>query len=81
MKDEITPKPELTLGTYRHYKGNLYQVIELACHSETLEWYVVYQPLYEHKSMPDTWVRPYEMFISEVETGGMKVPRFTLIDN
>ena len=66
----------LKLGTYRHYKGNDYEVIGVAKHSETLEELVVYRALYgEH----DLWVRPLAMFIEEVEVDGKKVLRFEYI--
>lgn len=48
----------IKLGLYRHYKGNLYQVIGLARHSETLEFLVVYQALYGSYGI---WVRPFEI--------------------
>ncbi|MCC8435460.1 DUF1653 domain-containing protein [Brevibacillus sp. M2.1A] len=51
---------------YRHYKGNLYYVVGLAEHSETNELMVVYHALYGDNEM---WVRPLEMFLSEVEEG------------
>jgi hypothetical protein len=77
---KITARPPIELGTYRHYKGNLYRVVDLVCHSETLEWMVLYAPLYEHDGMPDRWVRPYAMFVEEIEFKGKKMPRFEHID-
>ena len=65
--------PELEPGTYRHYKGNLYEVIGTATHSETEETLVVYRPLYGAGGL---WVRPLEMFLSDVEVDGVRVPRF-----
>lgn len=49
---------------YRHFKGGLYQIVAVAAHSETNERYVVYQELYGDM---DVWVRPYDMFIGEVD--------------
>lgn len=68
--------PELEPGTYRHYKGNLYEVIGTATHSETEETLVVYRPLYGDGGL---WVRPLEMFLSDVEVDGVPVPRFAPI--
>lgn len=67
----------LKAGIYKHYKGNLYQVLNVATHSETSEKLVVYQCLYNDYSI---WVRPYEMFIEQVqlEDGQMK-PRFEFL--
>ncbi len=64
----------LTLGKYRHYKGNEYQVIGVAKHSETLEELVVYRALYGEGKI---WVRPLSMFLEEVEVDGKRVLRFT----
>ena len=51
-------------GLYRHFKGMLYYVIDIAIHSETDEPYVVYQQLYGERK---TFVRPLTMFASEVD--------------
>lgn len=63
-------------GIYRHYKGNLYQVLHTACHSETQEWLVVYRALYGEYGV---WVRPLAMFCENVEINGKTLPRFELI--
>lgn len=69
----LPPLPPLTLGRYRHYKDLPYEVIGVARHSETHEPLVVYRPLYGEGAM---WVRPYAMFIEEVEVNGVRRPRF-----
>ena len=63
-------------GKYRHYKGNKYDVIGIARHSETEESLVVYKPLYGESGL---WVRPLEMFQENVEIDGKFVPRFKYI--
>jgi hypothetical protein len=60
-------------GRYRHYKGNYYEVIEVARHSETEEEMVVYRKLYGDHSL---WVRPLGMFLENVVVDGYEVPRF-----
>ncbi len=62
-------------GIYRHYKGNLYQVLHTAQHSETEEMLVVYRCLYGEYGV---WVRPLSMFSETVEVEGKQVPRFEL---
>lgn len=67
----------LTKGRYRHYKGQDYRVIEVARHSETQEWFVVYQCLYGDYSI---WVRPYDMFIETVVIDGEEKARFAFVE-
>lgn len=64
-------------GTYRHYKGPLYDVLGLARHSETEEWLVVYRPQYGERGL---WVRPLDMFTGQVIHNGRSVPRFEYMD-
>lgn len=68
----------LKLGKYQHFKGNYYQVLHLAKHSETEELMVVYQPLYGEQAI---WVRPLEMFDETIERNGKSLKRFTYVDN
>lgn len=68
---------EIKIGRYRHFKGNEYEVLYLAKHSETLEPMVVYRALYgEH----GVWVRPAKMWNESVERDGQTYTRFTYID-
>ena len=71
----------MKLGKYKHYKGNLYEVIGMAHHSETLEELVVYRSLYTHEiyGSNSLWVRPKKMFLENVVIDGKEVPRFALI--
>lgn len=71
-------KPAITKGLYRHYKGAEYQVIDLARHSETEKWFVVYETRYLNEA-PTTWIRPAEMFAETVEISGETIPRFQYI--
>ena len=64
-------------GTYRHYKGNLYEVVDTARHSETEEWVVVYRALYGERGL---WVRPLGMFTEAVEVDGVEIPRFARVE-
>lgn len=63
-------------GRYRHFKGNEYQVIGMARHSETEEEMVVYRPLYGEGGL---WVRPASMWCEQVERDGKLQPRFVYI--
>ena len=70
MSEEIRP------GRYRHIKGNFYEVIGVARHSETEEKLVVYRPLYGEGGL---WVRPLSMWNETVEREGKTYTRFTYI--
>ncbi len=59
---------------YKHYKGDLYIVEDIATHSETLEKYVVYRGLYENSPL---WVRPMNLFTDKVNKNG-QIYRFEL---
>lgn len=65
-------------GLYRHFKGNYYQVIGTARHSETMEELVVYRALYGERGL---WVRPASMWNELVERDGRTVKRFTYMGN
>ncbi|WP_197466224.1 MULTISPECIES: DUF1653 domain-containing protein [unclassified Oleiphilus] len=64
-------------GVYQHYKGQRYEVLGLAHHSETEEELVVYRALYGEHGL---WVRPYRMFVEEVSINGELLPRFRFLD-
>ena len=68
----------LKKGLYRHYKGNLYEVLHTAQHSETEEWMVVYRALYGERGV---WVRPYGMFTEKIELDGRTVKRFIFVES
>ena len=66
-------KQEIRPGIWRHFKGNRYQVIGVAKHSETLEPMVVYRALYGEGGL---WVRPASMWLESVERDGRTYQRF-----
>ena len=61
---------------YRHFKGNVYRVLHIAKHSETLEEMVVYQAMYGERGV---WVRPKSMFDELIEREGKTFRRFSPI--
>jgi hypothetical protein len=65
-------------GRYRHYKGNDYEVIGEARHTETEEPFVVYRALYGERGL---WVRPRAMFLDQVIVDGRPIPRFTRVSD
>ena len=66
----------IKLGKYRHYKGNEYEVIGFAKHSETLEDMVIYKALYGERG---TWVRPLSMWENPIKVSDKTVKRFEYI--
>jgi len=65
-------------GIYRHHKGQDYEVLGVARHSETEEEFVVYRALYGERGL---WIRPVAMFTeSVVDKGGVSVPRFSRVE-
>ncbi len=76
QKPDLPPMAPLQTGRYRHGKGNEYEVIGVARHSETLEELVVYRALYGDHGL---WVRPKAMFMESVELDGQMVPRFQFV--
>lgn len=69
---------EIKSGTYRHFKGNLYEVLGTARHSETMEPMVVYRALYGEGGL---WVRPAAMWNEIVEKENYHGPRFQYIED
>ena len=69
---------ELKPGIYRHFKGNLYELIGVAKHSETLEPMVVYRALYGEGGL---WVRPAHMWSEQVDRDDYHGPRFIFVKN
>jgi len=70
---------KIRTGKYQHYKGNFYEVLGVARHSENpKEQLVVYRALYDSKEFGKKalWVRPKRMFTEKVIVDGKSVPRF-----
>ena len=78
--EPLPPLPKLELGRYYHYKhpDELYEVLGVSRHTETLEPLVVYRALYEkpNREFGALWVRPYEMFTGTVVCDGKQMNRF-----
>lgn len=70
MSESVRP------GRYRHFKGNEYEVLFTARHSETGEEMVVYRACYGERGL---WVRPLSMWNETVERDGTAVPRFAYL--
>ena len=67
---------EIRPGRYRHFKGNEYEVLFTALHSETMKPMVVYRALYGERGL---WVRPAAMWNETVTRDGKTFRRFTYI--
>jgi hypothetical protein len=76
MSETLPPLIATPPGTYRHYKGGLYEVLGTARHSETLEPMTLYRALYGEGGL---WVRPAAMFGEAVLVDGVAQPRFARI--
>ena len=68
---------EIKPGKYRHFKGNYYEVIGVARHSETMEEMVVYRALYGAHGL---WVRPAAMWTETIDRDGYHGPRFQYVE-
>ena len=66
----------IKIGKYRHFKGNEYEVVGIARHSETMEPMVVYRALYGEGGL---WVRPAAMWLEQVDRDNYCGPRFQYI--
>ena len=64
---------EIRKGRYRHFKGNEYEVLFTATHSETQEELVIYKALYGDERV---WARPASMWLETVERDGKIIKRF-----
>jgi len=78
MKNTHPPLPinAPVAGIYEHYKGPRYQVLGTARHSETEEWLVLYQALYDEHGF---WVRPLNLWLEPATLNGAPCERFTLV--
>lgn len=65
-------------GIYQHFKGNYYELVDCARHSETLEDVVVYRALYGNFGL---WVRPLSLFVENVDSITGPIPRFKFIES
>ena len=68
-----TDYADIPRGRYRHFKGQCYELIDIAHHSETQEPMVVYRALYADHGL---WVRPLAMFFETIEREGKQLQRF-----
>lgn len=75
---DLPALPVLQPGRYRHFKGGLYEVVDVVRSSETLQPMVLYRALYGEGGL---WVRPYAMFMEQVDLADGSQPRFARLDD
>ena len=76
-EEKLPPLIATPPGTYRHYKGGMYEVVGTVRHSESLEPMTLYHALYGEQGL---WVRPAAMFEEELVIDGKRQPRFERVD-
>jgi hypothetical protein len=76
VEDRPAEADHVTPGRYRHYKGGIYEVLGLAQHTETDEWFVLYRAEPPSPYPPTLRLRPLTMFREDVERDGRRIPRF-----
>ena len=81
MGNTANMNEKIKKGKYRHFKGDIYNVIGIGHHSETLEELVIYQGLYDSKEWGKNplWIRPLSLFTDYKVIDGKKVKRFVKI--
>ena len=75
---DLPALPMLPPGRYRHFKGGLYEVLDVVRSSETLQPMVLYRALYGEGGL---WVRPHAMFVEHIATADGKRPRFARVED
>ncbi|WP_182656701.1 DUF1653 domain-containing protein [Stenotrophomonas lacuserhaii] len=75
---DLPALPVLQPGRYRHFKGGLYEVVDVVRSSETLQPMVLYRALYGEGGL---WVRPYAMFVEQMDLADGSQPRFARLDD
>jgi hypothetical protein len=71
MMAKLSTLPLVEIGEYRHFRGDLYRVVSTATHAVTGEIMVLYQNI-----SGQSFVRPIDNFLEEIEVDGSLVPRF-----
>lgn len=65
MRQELAQRHKHMIGkTYRHFKGSLYEIVDIAVHSENAGVLVIYK---NKKDPTLVWARPLDMFLSDVD--------------